>query len=245
MWQLDDQIMANHYPLLVPQASAFFAVDGECRFHAVGDYRAGYATGILSEQQEIELSRELAYTELLRTGTQWFQHPAGCSDFPGLVATTSAGTVSCACGCPAQTPEAISAALQTNAEVWLERLLEQGQPVSASAVSAIAMPRGTGYLPPGGEPKAWPLARTMDEVPNLKLSDAGDRRWVTGPYARIEDATEIAALRALRMANLLEKAYVEAGVQILEGDAILRLFVRDELPEDVALALKAFQTHDR
>jgi hypothetical protein len=80
----------------------------------------------------------------------------------------------------------------------------------------------------------------MDSIPNLKLTGINDPRWRMGPYARIEGAREIAALRALRESDLAASVYPTEGARVTEAAETYRLFVRDELPEEFAATLQAF-----
>jgi hypothetical protein len=75
------------------------------------------------------------------------------------------------------------------------------------------------------------------------LADIHDRRWSKGPYARIEGAAEVAALRALRAVDLVAFPSPTEGMRVVDGANAYRFYARDELPDQLGQAVEAFLAH--
>src|SRR5205085_8818482 len=106
---------------------SFFAVDGMCRFYAGQNYMRGIATGTLTKADADSLSADVHWTEL--AGWAWdLKRDESCPDAGGLSLIRAKISAGCSCGCDADAPKGLDAAL-SKAQQWVTKLGDQGEPV--------------------------------------------------------------------------------------------------------------------
>jgi hypothetical protein len=212
----------NAYPFLYPYGRFFAFVDGHCRFYASNDVMTGIASGTLSAAEADQLAREVRYAQI----ATFSQHhdASDCADGGSSAISDGAHTFGCDCDCDADAPAGLADA-EAASTTWITNLVASGD-LSDGPVRAAAIEVATDASSPSGDawPLAWPIADIV--VPNSNLVEESG--------LDIGDPADTTALRALR--SKAAKASVQIG--IVDSTASYMLFVRDELPTDVAAAVK-------
>lgn len=215
----------------------FLVVDGTCRYYARDNPGHPVVAGQLTPKHAAQLSVDVAWNDLPVWGE--YRIAETCADAPGATLGTTGhvficgGVVVAKCGCGPDAPQGLQTA-QINAANWIRVLVAAGEPLTG-AVAAIA------HVETRPDPNvvaaAWPLARSMGSIPNLVRPVAG-AGIAPDTYARFEDASETAQLRAIRTSQPEAARNLDAHLTVREGDVIYRLFLRDELPQDDARAIE-------
>jgi hypothetical protein len=219
-----------------PHGHAYLLVDGKCRYYASDRYMRGIITGTLSAEEAAQLSADVHWSELDQLSTVEPTQVNGCFDAGGTALTKAHAAVSCGCGC-AGGP--VSDAL-VKAREWFEMLMESGEPIPGPVSALVQVFEG--FKSPGQPELDWPLARPMDEIPNL-ITERIDPRLKTGPWAVFDAPEEYTKLRELREQTLStdidmpnSSIGISRAVLISGGQTGRALFVRDELPAEIEQA---------
>jgi hypothetical protein len=215
-------LVFQSYQFTNPFGSRFLFVDGHCRYYASGDYLQGNVSGTLSADQAEQLAEAIGWS-MIESWSAVSESP-NCAD-GGYTALVKPGfETGCVCFCDAATAPPGKAAAIARVPVWIDMLVEQGTPLLAS-VSALA----NEFDPAGAATRPWPLDRAMAEI-ELLIREPGEL-----PGARFDDASEAQQLRDLR-------AQMQTGLLLVtDAGSDYVLYVRDDLPDDVAAAASALR----
>jgi hypothetical protein len=212
-----------------PYGYYFGVVDGKCRYYASINYMEGIFTGQLSPDEAVQLAEQLQYGRI----KEWTGH-YGTSCFgqgPTILASPD-GAVHCTCGCDGA-PAGVSTALE-RPSAHLRRWVQQGKALD-QGVSALAC------AAPGcngdGAVQDWPLMRSITSIPGLV--SAGENASDPGAaFAAGPDATTLRELRQHVYTTVKYPGFVR--VQESGSANIYALYVRDDLPPDVAMRVQTF-----
>lgn len=208
-----------------PYGHWFLFIDGQCNYFASMNTDDGIASGTLDAAQAEDLAQAIGWDTI--------QELAG----DDVETCPDAGTdniwapdelrVMCTCGCD----EGALKQRKTDALAYVRNLMDalsQGAKLTGP-VAAIAYTSS----PVGGE-EVWPLDTPIADTANLVQSMDGP---ITA-FALFEDADDAAALRALRDTK-------QPGTPLLvsDGTGTYDLYVRDELPDDVAAAIESLRNY--
>jgi hypothetical protein len=213
----------------------FFVLDGRCRFIAQNDALAGLHNGTLTQRQAGELAADLAVADLASL------HSTRATCVDGWVTLIAASTAAVSCSCSDCGADTFADSVMERAELWLDRLFLLGVPI-VGPVRALAAPRAPPSMLSCGHALsaiAWPLTRSMLDVPGLVVDDAGRR----AAGAVFDDPDEAAALRAVRAqaaAMPFLPSLPPSIAYVRDAGVSYAIYIRDELPAEQAQAVDAF-----
>jgi hypothetical protein len=115
-----------YYFFTNPHGAAFFAIDGKCRFFAELNYMRGILSGTLTPAEADQLSADLHWDALAGWGNWGRGKDMGCPDAGDSTLIRARVAASCTCGCDAQAPKGLEAALG-KAYDWVQKLTSSGK----------------------------------------------------------------------------------------------------------------------
>jgi hypothetical protein len=206
-----------------PFGLEFAFVDGHCAYVASTSAADGIATGVLDATRVAELARDVGYARIAEFSAHT---PEPCFEAQPAVVSDGRASFACGCGCDADSPPDLVAA-EAASHRWIQRLVADA-PRRVAAVRAAALIDEDG---PYADSPAWPLSQPITDVLETVLT----RSWNDAGKV-FEDASDVAALRALRV----RAASRGTAIFVVVGQQQYSLEVRDELPVATDAAVRAF-----
>jgi hypothetical protein len=211
-----------------PYGTAFFAIDGTCRYYAQANPASPIVTGTLTPEEASRVSADLAWDKLSSWGN--YYPKSQCPDAGGVslgirdVFLTCGPLLDGSCGCDSLAPDGLPAALKSAIQ-WWSTLTNNGTPLTG-AMRAIVRSGGDVNRP--WQP--WPLARAIPSIPGL-IVDQNMLTYMRGPYPLFDDPAETALLRALRASQPEAARTAGYDFSVRDGDDAYSVYLRDELPD--------------
>ena len=224
-------ILSITFPLTNPFGRSFFAVTGDCQYWVSSDFRNGILAGQLSVDQAQELAADFGLAAL---DVSSLHQDQGCPDGTAVVITDGGQSASCSCGCDSDAPPELSVAVSAYHET-MDTLERQALPLTGP-VNLVVTDVFTDTAPSFALP--WPLdsdpavgALTQDQVYDYEFL-----RRFAGQL--IDDPVDATALRSLRTQFYSMQPGPGDGIDVsTDAGEFFRVYVRDELPEDLASQL--------
>lgn len=227
-----------------PFGGGFAFVDGHCRYFIDGPALGGIRTGVLDEPAARVLTDEVGFHRLADWQEEIDGKPqyVGCLDGGSSVIRGPSASVYCICSCGDDAPDGLAQAMEAR-QRWLTRLYDQGSPlngpVRVATESMNFVTSGTVDWMILAWPMSWPASQALATTVPSTMS-AGVLEFSADSGLLIEDAADVATLRALRDRARVIPAV--SDINVMDGDAGFRVYVRDELPKDVLEAIREFST---
>lgn len=215
--------VGNTYSFTNPYGNMFLFIGGGCRYYASVDYMTGVSSGTLTQEQIAALTSEVGWDRL----REWSSYQDSvCPDAGSSVIMAPGVAATCICQCRDEGPAGIDDAMLKSA-TWTRTLTSSGE-LSTGPIQAVAIEQ----IRPSGHELAWSLDRPITSIADLVQ---------LGPsspigFARFDAAADVAALRALRRAALMQEQYAQF-VPVLDQGVAYLLFARDDLPEALVPAI--------
>ena len=208
--------ITDHSGLFYTHYGSFLYVHGDCSYVAGTGSNRSFRAGVLSAALAEQLSAEVDY-RTLDSRARKPEHQT-CLDAP--VEHYHGPNATLRSQCSSQTR------LRT-----IHALADVGPMVEAAVTVAVLAGTGTGGAPPPSAP-AWPIATSiLTFFTSLGATPGVD------DGVRVDDLDDAAALRELR--DTTAPVSDAPAFVVQEGGLAYRVYVRDELPEDMEAAVQA------
>ena len=231
------------YAFKYPFGGGLAVVDGRCRYFVDGPRLGGIRSGVLDEPTARALADEVGFHRLAEWQKQIESksQSGGCFDGGSSIIRGPSASVSCMCSsCGADAPDGLQQAMEAR-QRWWTRLYDQGSPLSGPLRVATErenfVTSGTVDWMILAWPMSWPASQALATTVPITMS-SGALTFSADAGLLIEDAADAATLRALRDRARVIPAV--SDINVMDGDAGFRVYVRDELPDDVSEAIRAF-----
>jgi len=230
-FKIEGGFVDSSYFFTYPYGFDFLVIDGKCRVYAGRNYMRGMTVAEATPEAASLIAEQLQYGRIKAwTG----RYGVVCPDGGTTTLASPDGAVSCTCGCEGA-PGGAATAINSLPELvqrWTKGGGSPGQGVSALIYLANESLSNDKI-------ETWPLTRAIASIPNLLSADRSS--MATG--AAFEPGADADALRSLRASAF--QANMQSGfIRVRESGSsmIYELFVRDDMPTDVAARVKAFFT---
>ncbi|MCA9593624.1 MAG: hypothetical protein KC776_09950 [Myxococcales bacterium] len=206
----------QEYGFTNPYGYSLLAITGQCEAYVSQSYMMGVRHLTLTKERAETVAQEVRRASI----AAWSSHQdMSCPDAGGNFISDGQSLASCSCGCDPDAPAGLSDALE-KAYQWHDTLWAEGSPLTGPVAVAAAPDSSPA---PGVTAVPWSLSWPITDLPTPNTS-AG--KVVT-------DTADLATLRQLRAdAALSSLSYVP----VVDGEQY-RLYVRDELPTELATKL--------
>lgn len=218
----------SSYPFTNPWGHSFLLVTGRCEYWAgpSADGRLGH--GVIEDGEALEA---LVGWHSLR---EWsaFEDTESCPDAGTTNIYAPGAAVGCSCGCDAGAPVGLAEALTSGLALADEYANGGGTIDAVRAVTYEFVPEDEQDVPVVRE---WPLTTPLEDFlapdPLMLIADSG---------GRIDEPGDVELLRELALEHRLESGDAPLAVTrelTCSSCMAYGLFIRDDLPEGVALSL--------